>query len=56
MRLRILYTELRGINPEFDENYLNEIEEAPEHNNKIEKKVRRGDYEAVTEFLRKCRK
>lgn len=41
--------ELRGINPEFDENYLNEIEERLNTITKIEKKYG-GDYEAVTEF------
>ncbi len=41
--------ELRGINPEFDENYLNEIEERLNTITKIEKKYG-GSYEAVTEF------
>ncbi len=41
--------ELRGINPEYDENYLNEIEERLNTITKIEKKYG-GDYEAVTEF------
>lgn len=41
--------ELRGINPEFDENYLNEIEERLNTITKIEKKYG-GNYEAVTEF------
>lgn len=41
--------ELRGINPEYDENYLNEIEERLNTITKLEKKYG-GSYESVKEF------